>query len=237
MFDKVFTWKEEIANKENIIWIGLPNKIPNKVISEENKGRKHLTMIAGNKKVTYEGELYSEREKVIKWFEKNAPQDFDLYGFGWTYKIVKFPISAIINRIPLLKKTFKLNLKVYKGSVENKLEVLNEYKFSICYENALGYDGYISEKIFDCFFCGVIPIYLGANNINKYIPDNIYIDKNKFKTYQELHIFLKTMPNEEYIRYTTAIRKFVEEERCGEFNAEKFVDKVSIEIKKILFLE
>ena len=34
--------------------------------------------------------------------------------------------------------------------------------------------GYITEKIFDSFFAGVVPIYWGAENITDYVPKSLY---------------------------------------------------------------
>jgi hypothetical protein len=55
------------------------------------------------------------------------------------------------------------------------LNVFNKYKFIICYENSYA-DGYITEKIFNCFFAKTIPIYKGSEKISDYINSNSYID-------------------------------------------------------------
>ena len=48
--------------------------------------------------------------------------------------------------------------------------------FAICYENARDIPGYITEKIFDCFFAGCVPIYWGgAPNVTDHIPANTFI--------------------------------------------------------------
>ena len=39
-------------------------------------------MIAGNKKINFKNELYSKRKEIIKWFELNHLEDFDLYVFS-----------------------------------------------------------------------------------------------------------------------------------------------------------
>lgn len=44
-----------------------------------------------------------------------------------------------------------------------------------------GEKGYITEKIFDCFFPGVIPIYWGAENVTDYIPQDTFIDRRNLK--------------------------------------------------------
>ena len=46
----------------------------------------------------------------------------------------------------------------------NKIEYLRDFKFNICPENTIS-DGYITEKLFDSFSAGCIPIYSGDKNI------------------------------------------------------------------------
>ena len=62
-----------------------------------------------------------------------------------------------------------INRKVW-----NKIEFLNEYKFSIAMENSRG-DGYISEKIVDSFRAGTIPIYYGDYLVDEFINPKTYI--------------------------------------------------------------
>lgn len=47
---------------------------------------------------------------------------------------------------------------------DNKLEYLKQFKFNICPENVIE-DGYITEKLFDAFKTGCIPIWNGDINI------------------------------------------------------------------------
>ena len=49
---------------------------------------------------------------------------------------------------------------VYKN---NKRDYVHEFKFNICPEN-INYSGYVTEKIFDAFRAGSIPIYYGSDN-------------------------------------------------------------------------
>jgi len=64
-----------------------------------------------------------------------------------------------------------------KGQVWNKHIALDKYNFSIACENTIQ-KNYISEKFWDIILTDGIPIYLGCNNIQKYIPENCYIYLN-----------------------------------------------------------
>ena len=63
------------------------------------------------------------------------------------------------------------------------ISVFSQYKFIICFENSKT-PGYITEKIFNVFLAGSIPIYDGAPNITDYINieafipfDNLFLNK------------------------------------------------------------
>jgi len=54
------------------------------------------------------------------------------------------------------------------------LNLFQEYKFVFVSENSIT-EGYITEKIFNCFFARCIPIYFGSNP-HRYFNKNGYID-------------------------------------------------------------
>lgn len=55
------------------------------------------------------------------------------------------------------------------ASVEDKLGTLRHFRFALCFENCV-FPGYVTEKVFDCFLSGCVPIYLGAPDITDFIP-------------------------------------------------------------------
>ena len=114
----------------------------------------------------------------------------------------------------------------YRGKITSKREILKRYKFSICYENARDIPGYITEKLFDCFFAGCVPVYLGAPNVTDYIPEDCFIDKRKFSDYSGLFDYLNQMPEDDYLEYVHAIEEFMKSEKIVPFGAEYFADTV-----------
>jgi hypothetical protein len=54
------------------------------------------------------------------------------------------------------------------------IDIYSQYKFIICFENSKT-NGYITEKIFNVFLSGSIPIYDGAPNINDFINPNSFL--------------------------------------------------------------
>lgn len=159
---------------------------------------KHLVMINANTTPHSfdKNELYGERWRAIKYF--SGKEGFDLFGRRWDE----------IPRHPLYMFYGKYARKAWRGAVENKMEKLSEYKFSLCFEN-YAYPGYVSEKIYDCLAAGSIPVYLGAPDITDFVPGSCFIDFRKFKSYDELNGFLSSMSEEELEKRRAEILRFL----------------------------
>ena len=237
-FKKIFTWNDEFVDNKKYFKINFAHKIPVDLDFDLNKKTKLCAMIAGHKFKSHPLELYTERVKAIRWFEQNHPEDFDLYGIGWDKHYFKGVLSMLnINRFEVLTKLLKPKYPSYKGAVKSKNEVLQKYKFAICYENARDIPGYITEKIFDCFFAGCVPVYRGAPNATDYIPADAFIDRRKFQTYDELYKYLKNMPDEKYLDYLDAIKNFIKSNKIYPFSAECFAETIVREILKLKDIE
>ncbi len=61
----------------------------------------------------------------------------------------------------------------------SKLDFLRKYKFTIAFENQR-FDGYSTEKLFDAFEAGSIPIYWGNRSISEDVNPECYIDCNDY---------------------------------------------------------
>lgn len=243
-FQKIFTWSDKWLDDKRYIKFYYPNKIPEDLNFSLLTKSKFCTLITSNKFSYDKTELYSERNKAILWFEKHHPNEFDLYGYFWENGIWKPSLTPFLNtkifqlvkritdRLKISESLFRTHLNSYKGIVESKRQIYIKYKFAICYENAMNVNGYITEKIFDCFFGGCVPIYLGAPDILKYIPENTFIDKNKFKTYKKLYNYLKKMDNATYMQYLKNIEDFLKSERMYYFSDENFINTIVNNILK-----
>lgn len=189
-FYRILTWKNELVDDVKYYKFYYPQVEPKESIAIKRFDEKRLlTMICGNKIADFPGELYSKRKELIEYFE-NIDIEFELYGFGWESE----------------------NYKNYKGTVDNKIETLSNYKFSICFENMTNINGYITEKIFDSFFSNCVPIYYGANNITDLVPDNTFIDYRKYSSINELISFIKSINENEYNKYLLNIKEYLSSE-------------------------
>lgn len=230
-FKKIFTWKDDIVDNKKYFKFNFAQDIPKYINKDLSKKEKLCTLIAGNKKNNHPLELYSKRVEAIRWFERNHSEDFEFYGIGWdNYKHSNKYINFALQKSNL-SKLFVSKYPSYKGKVDNKKDTLEKYKFAICYENAKDIPGYITEKIFDCFFAGCIPIYWGAGNITDHIPKECFIDKREFDSYEVLYEYLKNMSEEKYMKYLVNIEKFLNSENSYQFSSEYFSEQIVKNIK------
>ena len=148
-----------------------------------------MCMINGNKGSSVAGELYSKRIEAALWFHEHSTLPFDVFGNP--------PFS----------------LPNYRGALpmDAKLGVLRRYKYSLCFENVhhpVFSSGYV-DKILSCLETRTIPIYLGAPDVDAYIPRECFIDFRSFRDYGELERYLARMSAEQYTGYVEAIDGFV----------------------------
>ena len=229
-FNKIFTWDDTLVDNKKYYKINYAFKIPKK-IPKNFKKPNLCCLIVGNKYSNHKNELYSERKKVIRWFEENHQNEFDLFGVGWNkYKFEGIKPIRALNKISILTnimyKYFGESYPSYKGRVDNKFDTMQNYRFAICYENIQDISGYITEKILDVMFAGCVPIYLGAENITNHIPKECFIDKRCFNSYNLLYKYLSNMSEHKYLEYLSHIESFLNSEKGEEFNSDNFAKTI-----------
>ena len=199
-FSKIYTWNDDLVDNKK--YFKLYHPALNQMIEDRPSfdEKKLCTLICCNKRSPHPQELYTERLNLITFFETCHAQDFDLYGKWW-------PDTC----------------KVYKGEVDRKVDYLKLYKFAFAYENVKGVPGYVTEKIFDCFHAGCVPVYLGAPNVDQYIPKNCYISREDFESDETLYQFLKNMNASDYQQYLGNIQSFLKSSEAKIHSREHFV--------------
>ncbi|MCE5225369.1 MAG: glycosyltransferase family 10 [Porphyromonadaceae bacterium] len=230
-YRRVFTWRDDLVDGERYIKLNLPNKIVTSSSFGWTGRDKLCCMISANKTVPYSSPLYlySERVETIRWFEQHAPQDFDLFGIGWNKPVARHGLPGrMISKLQSLTPNCenKMYFTSYRGTVFSKLETFRKYRFSICYENVRDLPGHITEKIFDSFFAGCVPVYWGASNITTYIPENCFIDRREFTSHEELYKFMVSMTESDYTAYQERIFAFLTSDRVRPFSADIFAETI-----------
>lgn len=230
-YNKVFTWNDELVDGERFIKLNFPNPLSAPIADGWQHRARFCCLIAGNKSVVVpdERELYSERVRAIRWFEKNAPQAFDLYGIDWDLPPPRAGLWGKITKRLWRYVSLFFGLKPfasYRGKVEHKRDVLLNTRYAICYENVRDLSGYITEKIFDCFFAGCVPVYWGANNITDYIPADCFIDRRQFKDTAEVYQYLMSLSEGDFIAYQQRIAHFLQSEQARPFGSDFFAETI-----------
>jgi hypothetical protein len=84
--------------------------------------------------------------------------------------------------------------------------------------------GWVTEKIFDCFYCGTIPVYLGAPDIEKYVPEECFINMRSFASYEDLGAFLQSLGERDIQAYREHARDYLKSEAFQPFRKESFAE-------------
>ncbi len=217
-YGKVVTLRDDLALKYNFPKINWPQGQTVRTTVPGFKARKLITLINANKFSYVRGELYSLRRDVICFFQKKNDGNFDLYGIGWGqnpfkkpkmlayYALMAIKQMAIFTFLSDLISSFFISWSSFRGEVADKYKVLDDYKFNICIENEATY---VTEKIFDSFSSGAIPVYKGPAEIKKLVPEDCYVDFDQFKTLEEMYLFLKSMTEEEYTQRQLKIIEYM----------------------------
>ena len=234
-YDRIFTWNDSLVDNKKYFLLRLAYKFYFDKTVMDLRDRKLCTMIVGYKSSQHPLELYSERLAAIKWFSKYHPEDFNFYGQDWKTSLLPDLGILSIKVYPYMRKIFPNRLSrrlfpeyitSYKGTVFSKHETLLKYKFSICYENMRDVPGYITEKIFDSFSAGCVPVYWGASNIAELIPPNCFIERRKFKSYDELYQYISNMDEDSYLAYLKNIEHFISSDLANVFRPEYFAQRL-----------
>ncbi len=222
-FSTIFTWNDAIVDgiRFHKYYLPIPINVP-EVEKVKFSHKKLLVNISYNKFSNYPHELYSERRKAIRYFERVKPNDFDLYGFGWDDPAIKMGKRSLLSSSSYDTKPYPS----YHGTVKNKWDVLPKYKFSLCYENNSNQLGWITEKIFDCIRADCVPIYWGAPNITDYVDSDAFINRLDFKSNKELEEYICGISENEYQHFRDAANTYLASERFKEFLSPSFVGRI-----------
>lgn len=161
-------------------------------------------------------ELYRDRVEAIRHF--SGDPDFALYGRRWDRPIPGFDTEYS-----------DAATKAYAGEIQpgvlHKRRVMAGFKFAICFENC-AFPGYITEKLFDCFLAGCVPVYLGAPDVTDFVPASTFIDYRALGSFAELERYLRDMSESEAGRYVSAARDFLQSESLDRFTVDTLVQSM-----------
>ncbi len=222
-FPIIFTWDPTLVDGKRYHRIYLPNPTTFPAVEPVPfAARKLLVDISGYKFSGHPRELYTERRRLVRFFETEHPEAFDLYGEGWNPSLRDYLWRRL--RDPKMRREMYPS---YRGTVRHKWDVYPHYRFGVCYENMIDQPGYVSIKIFDCMRAQCVPVYLGAPDIDDYVDPASFVDRRQFRSDAELARYLAGMGAREHADYLEAGARYLASDRFRPFLADQFVDTVT----------
>lgn len=201
----VYTFDDDLVDGIKFFKFHYPSLLPMIEKRTPFREKKLCTMVATN--------WTDERLKILDFFEEKPEGDFEFYGgIGFPYYFSP----------------------MYKGGIAGyhsdtiKIKVLDKYRFGICFENTHTTRGYVTEKIFNYFAAGTIPVYWGPDNITDYIPKDCFLDYRDFTSNEAMYEFIKNMDEATYYRYIDRIQAFLKSSAAQLFSPDSF-DQILLE--------
>lgn len=239
---KWFTWDGELLDDSRAIKLFYPNRLENGPKNGPRERPLFCVLVASNKALAVHDlrDQYQARVSIIDWYEQNAPESFHLYGRGWNQP------AALSGRWGRIRNQFRkfiarfISAKspyiTWRGPVDDKIELLTRTRFCIAHENCRDLPGYVTEKLFDCFRAGCVPVYIGPKEIADLVPPDCFVDGRNYSSPGLLHAYLSSVSDEEYFRYQQAISNFISSAQAQLFSQTHFVDVITSEIRRDLGL-
>lgn len=227
-YRKAFTSNEELVDGQRFIKLDYPNDLRPQCTAGWHERPLCCVLIAANKALRRPSprNLHQRRVEVARAFEAQAPELFTLYGRGWDQPPVQPGVGGrLMKRLREWKSRVHASPPAFpswRGPVHAKGEVLGRARFGIAFENVAGSPGYITEKIFDCFVHGCVPVYLGTPGATDPIPPQCYVDARRFATDSELIDFLRAVSEPQFAAYQAAIRAYLDSPQAQRFSNERF---------------
>lgn len=161
---------------------------------------------------------YQKRADLISAIERLKPGSVDLFGQDWDQMALP----------PDVQNTWKGPWK------RNKLQLLPKYKFTICFENCTNHIGYISEKIFDAFLAGSVPVYSGFCYVEQLIPRSSFVNASMFKSNTKLAEYIISLTAKEWQEMRSAGMEFISSKADSIFGAKQYVRSVIAALNYVL---
>jgi hypothetical protein len=198
----------------------------------------NLVLVASNKASPSGNQNYFLRRRLIK---ENLRGDFDVYGIGWAGKRTTLILTSLkqivfslrfgyVPRLNTMLRGVFSDFPKTNGFVDDKHELLQGYKFNIIIENSSIIH---TEKIFDAFINGTIPIYFGPELDGFGIPNSAYIRFDG--SLRGLHDSLMCLEASDFERMRNESTRFISSnEFQNQFSAESVYSRIASSINLYL---
>jgi hypothetical protein len=129
-----------------------------------------------------------------------TPRNLDAVKKQGICAVVGNPEPMRLNFIRHLQKQIPVDVfgNINGNYVQDKSLLLSKYTFNVCFENDL-YPNYITEKIFESWDAGCIPVWWGADQA-KYLNPDAYINLGTGNFSQTINLIDEMSQSEEKIK-------------------------------------
>jgi hypothetical protein len=153
-------------------------------------------------------------------------ENVDVFGFGWdrsffvrfAHRAFELWRTAASRARPQFQGITKIlaKPKSYKGSIPDKNSAMKNYKVALVVENS---SEFLTEKLFDAWFAGCIPVYVGPPVGTFGIPENL-VFQVKRPSVSEVSISIDAALAADWETYQHNLKDFLASEAAQEWKAE-----------------
>lgn len=170
-----------------VIRIGRPDELPQlkwpqswRTVVRNPDRIKSAVMINSDKWSFVPGHLYWLRASLAA-----QSKNLVVYGHGWArpnitrlshrlFELVRILSTGTVPSFKGLKNSLSVPI-AYHGDTLDKVSQMSNYAVAVVIENSREF---LSEKLFDAWFAGCVPVYVGPNIENMGIPSGLVIQSN-----------------------------------------------------------
>ena len=193
-----------------------------------------------NSVVIVNADKWSFIEGQLYWLRAAAARHIvplDIFGHGWNRSVWIRMAHRAFEMIRTLHLGHLPNVtgiryvlskpKSFMGQMNDKIAEMSKYKVALVIENS---QELITEKLFDAWFAGCIPVYVGPQLAPFGIPESLVVraEPNLLSVRSSAALALQM----DHTSYIEKLREFLEAPHALEWNAPKALEKILRESTK-----
>jgi hypothetical protein len=221
-FRYVFTYSARLLRQPHHYFVNNPmtgagDQIP-RYLQDANmeipfEKKKRLVTISQNRWSYMPTSNFEARNRVFAYFDREWPDDFDLYGGWWNRPRVFYERWFGYRTF----RTWRGPVPYTADEVGERIRILRQYKFYLCFENTASEPGFVTDHTTDAFCARCVPVYHGSTEIGRYIPSECLINYRDFRNASDLARYLLSIDKGRYAQYIRAIEAFLRSDKARFF--------------------
>jgi hypothetical protein len=205
-FDKIISYWKPLLSKNKVEYFpfvsrfDMTNKYHKEIINKKRKYDKTIGMILANRPNNESYSINGIELKRLDWIRKELVLKLDnvtVHGQGWD-EINNHKYITIEN----IRNRMMDDTDIH--------QFYKRFNFALIIENCDALN-YVSEKIYDAWVAGCIPIYYASNNSILDLPKDCYIDIKDFTNFDDLNNFINLLSEKDIDKYYENISKNIEQ--------------------------